>query len=157
MLCIFVTASFSQEDDSTNVLESKVKNVNNTIPTFDQPDSNFTQSGSLKLSWTIKDSVLQSDLILFELQQSRDADFDSMLVRYQGTDLATYLSGLAEGSYHYRVRTIIDSNTSDWSEPILVVVKHHSLQLAFLLFGIGAVVFLSTVFVVVRGVKEEVH
>jgi len=157
MLCIFVSSSFSQEDDSTNVQDSVVLNENKTIPTFDQPDSNFTQSGSLKLSWTIKDSVLQSDLIQFELQQSQDAVFDSILVRYQGTDLATYISGLAEGTYHYRVRTIIDNSTSDWSEPLLVVVKHHSLQLAFILFGIGAVVFLSTVFVVVRGVKEEVH
>lgn len=148
LLCILCMPLSAQDNDN---IQSRLLQ-----PVFENPDSSYTQSGSLKLSWTIKDSLLGSELILFELQQSQQKKFDSLLVRYKGSDLASYISGLAEGIYYYRVRSELDGQLSDWSEPIVVVVEHHSLQLAFLLFGLGAVVFLATVVVVVKGSKEEV-
>lgn len=151
ILCLQLITVISISAQESDSLESGLMQ-----PTFENPDSSFTQSGSFKLSWNIKDSVLANNLVLFELHQSHQSDFDSVIVLYQGSDLASYISGLAEGTYHYRVRSMLESDTSDWSDPITVVVKHHSLQLAFLLFGIGAIVFLSTVIVVVRGSKKEV-
>jgi len=125
------------------------------VPKFDLPDSNYSNSGSIKLSWGVADSSLSAYDYIFELQQSPDPGFDSLITRYTGPDLASYVSGLKNGVYHYRVRSILHEDTSSWSHPIVVTIEHHSLQLAFTLFGLGAIVFIATVVVVIRGVRGQ--
>jgi hypothetical protein len=66
---------------------------------------------------------------------------------YHGPDRASFISGLNNGTYYYRVK----SEDSDWSKTLVVEVKHHSLRLAMILFAVGGVVFLLTVAVVVEG------
>lgn len=146
VLLFGLSTAFAQEAGDTL--------YNSITPQFDLPDSNFTSSGSLKLIWLIPDSILSLKEHIFELQQSEDPEFRDVMTRYKGSDLATYISGLRSGNFYYRVRLVDDDLTSDWSKPIVVTVEHHSLRLAFILFGIGAVVFLSTVAVVVHGVKK---
>ena len=82
-----------------------------------------------------------------------DPAFSDPLVIYRGPDLATFLSGLPDGTFHYRIRAIGPEETAPgrWSSPVTLEVKHHSLRLAFLLFGLGAVVFLLTVGIVIQG------
>jgi hypothetical protein len=137
----------AQDDDSTLILIA--------IPVFDLPDSNYSSSGSIKISWHLPDSILSDTNYNFELQQSTVANFDSSIIRYSGPDLASYISGLKNNTYHYRVRFVSKNDTSVWSQPIVVSVEHHSLQLAFTLFGLGAIVFIATVFVVVRGARKS--
>jgi len=139
--------AYAQDDDSalTALL----------TPQFELPDSNYSSSGSIKLIWNLPDTLIDEDEYIFELQQSTDADFSQPLLRYTGPDLASYISGLKNNTYHYRVRSILGSDTSSWSKVVVVSVEHHSLHLAFILFGLGAFVFLATVVVVVRGARQE--
>jgi len=88
----------------------------------------------------------------FQLQWATHDDFSDADDYYRGPDLATYISGLANGNYYFRLREVrAGSGRSDWSVPVKVVVEHHSLNLAFTLFGIGGLVFALTLLVVLRG------
>lgn len=122
------------------------------IPIFINNPIEQTESGHVKLSWKVPTSSSSATPWVFELQKSNDPNFSSSIQLYRGPDLATFLSGLPNGNYYYRVRTSITGVAhSDWSSTILVKVKHHSLSLALWLFGIGATVFLITVGIVVQG------
>ena len=87
---------------------------------------------------------------LFELQQAASADFTHARLIYQGPDKASFVSGLEDGTYYFRVRAPGEA----WSDPLTVHVQHQSLKLAFTLFGLGGIVFLLTVFVVVNGARR---
>ena len=100
-----------------------------------------SNSGHIKLEW---DSEGPSD---FVLQQDITNDFTNPKTIYQGPDRASFVSGLPNGNYYYRVR----SDSGKWSETLLVTVQHQSLRLAFMLAGLGAIVFMMTVFVVIKG------
>lgn len=123
------------------------------IPLFTNNPIEQTESGHVKLSWKVPTfSSSATHPWVFELQKSNDPNFSTSVQLYQGPDLATFLSGLPNGNYYYRVRTSITGVAhSDWSSTILVKVEHHSLSLALWLFGIGATVFLLTVGIVVQG------
>lgn len=123
------------------------------IPVFENNSTEQTESGYIKLSWKLGGQQTGGDPIVFELQQAAHQDFNQTTLVYKGPDYATFQSGLSDGDYFYRVRTARTDGTplSDWSTPVLLRVKHHSLQLAFLLFGIGATVFLITVGIVLQG------
>lgn len=122
------------------------------IPTFVNNPIEQTTSGYVKLSWKVPTVLSSTSTWVFELQKSNDPNFNSPIQLYQGTDGATFLSGLPDGNYYYRVRTSIAGVAhSDWSSTISVQVKHHSLSLALWLFGLGATVFLVTVGIVVQG------
>ena len=121
-------------------------------PTFDNDSSNYSSSGSIKLSWHSQAPDRDTAIASFELERATNREFTDALMDYRGPDLATYISGLSEGLYYFRVREVRNGvELSGWSSPVMVEVEHHSLDLAFTLFGIGGVVFALTVFVVVRG------
>jgi len=73
---------------------------------------------------------------------------------YQGPDRATLISGQPDGTRIYRVREIGAAGPSAWSEPVSVTVAHHPLSRALTFFGIGAVVFLATLTLIVRGARR---
>ena len=100
--------------------------------------------GHIKLQWKAENNTT------FELQQATTANFSNAATIYQGPDQASFISGLKDGDYFYRVRAV----GRTWSKPLLIKVEHQSLTLAFTLFGVGAVVFLLTVLVVVKGVRQ---
>ncbi len=110
-------------------------------------DTISVQAGHVRLEWhTSSDTI-------FELQQAADASFAGARVIYRGPDRASFISGLEDGTYVYRVR----ATDGEWSDPLTIIVKHQSIRLAKLLFGIGAVVFLLTVAVVVHGTWQTKH
>jgi hypothetical protein len=123
-------------------------------PQFENSPENLTESGYIKLSWEWMPGDGNSNSYEFELQQALDAQFLTSKPIYQGQDFASFLSGLKNGDYYYRVRVKEDGPWSEWSDPVMVEVKHHSLSLAFTLFGLGALVFLLTVGIVVQGNRE---
>lgn len=121
-------------------------------PVIENDAANFTNSGSIKLQWHSRQQHRDSLNVVFELQRATLADFADAKTYYRGPDLATYISGLANGTYYYRLREVNEDRIiSHWSSPVSVQVEHHSLSLAFTLFGIGALVFVLTLIVVVRG------
>lgn len=129
------------------------------VPLFDNRPTERTASGYLKLSWKPGAPATETAPCEFELQQAFRQDFVQTNLVYKGKDYATFLSGLPDGQFYYRVRAVTPDGAqhSDWSAPVLVRVAHHSLRLAFLLFGIGAVVFLITVGIVIQGVRSSAH
>lgn len=124
-------------------------------PQFNESGELVTHSGYQKLTWYWEPASEIGTLPDYELEQSTDPDFGEAAIIYQGKDLATFLSGLENGTYYYRVRVSGQTGAeSPWSEPLQIRVEHHSLQLAFFLFGLGALVFLLTVAIVVHGNRQ---
>ncbi|MCB0837368.1 MAG: hypothetical protein KDD99_11940 [Bacteroidetes bacterium] len=125
-------------------------------PFFDNAAEITTRSGYQRLSWGVDGMAQMSEPPKFELQQSLSPQFASSAHIYSGADRATFLSGLKDGDYYYRVRVIDPQNNTmgPWSESISIKVRHHSLTLAFTLFAIGAVILLFTVLIVVKGVRN---
>jgi hypothetical protein len=128
-------------------------------PVFENKPTELSESGYIKLSWKLNGADAPANNFTFELQRSAHQDFEQSIPIYQGPDYASFISGLPDGDYYYRARVIAKdgTQTSDWSAPVLVQVKHHSLSLALLLCGIGAAVFLITVGIVVQGVRTSAH
>ena len=76
----------------------------------------------------------------FELERARDPDFTHAVLVYRGRARSTFVSGLRDGTYHFRVR----AHGSAWSAPIRLHVAHHPMHLALACFTAGAAVFLAT-------------
>jgi hypothetical protein len=123
------------------------------VPVFNLPADNTSEAGHIKLVWDIAGT--QPEAFIYELQHASDSSFLHPESAYEGPDKATFISGLPDGQYYYRVRAKVDGEVSDWSAPIAVQVQHHSLALALSLAGVGVVVFLMTVGVVVVGVRKS--
>ncbi len=124
-------------------------------PEFTVSQTIVSDSGHTRLAWSIPQELLLTQTPEFELQQSNASDFSNFIVCYKGPDTASFISGLPNGMYHFRVRShFSDDQISGWSKPIVVQVKHHSLQLAYFLFAIGFFVFAATVYVIVSGTRN---
>ncbi len=119
------------------------------------PAQNLSNSGHHRLVWRPEDESISGGTLTFEVQQARDPNFETAKTIYIGPDMASFISGLKDGDYYYRVRTRAEDTMSAWSEPVHVQVAHQSLQLAFTLFGLGAVVFLATLILVVHGTRNS--
>lgn len=88
----------------------------------------------------------------FELEMAESPDFSDAITRYEGPDRASFISGLNEGEYAFRVRAIDSKGeTSDWSKPLYLTIEYDSLAKALWLFGIGGIVSAATVALVVGG------
>ncbi|GAA5482154.1 fibronectin type III domain-containing protein [Haloferula sargassicola] len=105
-----------------------------------------SNDGTIDLRWSEKAGSE------FELQQAREADFSRPHLRYRGTDHETVLTGLAEGTYHFRVRETPDG---EWSEPLVFEVEYMNRGPLFLLLGTGAFVALSTIVAILHGYSQN--
>lgn len=124
-------------------------------PSFNEPLREESHSGHIKIIW--EDSGVNPDGVDFQLQQSQDPTFATSKTLYQGDDLGTFLSGLPNGEYYFRLRKVDERSAeplSGWSAPLWLTVEHHPLSLALWLFVLGAVVFALTVFVLLKGVRD---
>jgi hypothetical protein len=110
-----------------------------------------SQAGSATVSWAAPEGA---GTPLFQVEVATSSAFDSAHTIYQGKHTQTVTSGLRDGSVYYRARYQNGDGFSEWSPPAKFVVEHPSLGMAFLLFAIGALVFVSTAFVIVRGARE---
>jgi len=108
-----------------------------------ESDSEVSSAGYYQLHWA------NQHIGSFILEESKKPDFTDAITLYQGPDTATLVSGRKNGTYYYRVRGA-DAN-KDWSNSVEVKVVHHSLSRAFLFFSLGAIVFLATLTMVIRG------
>ncbi|PTN12866.1 hypothetical protein C8R11_102142 [Nitrosomonas aestuarii] len=104
-----------------------------------------SDAGYVLLNWN------NQKRIPVELQQGSKHTFEQATTLYRGSNSSLMLSGLPNGTYYYRIR----SQTGTWSDKITLNVTHHSLIKAWLLFVIGAFVFFSIVWVIIRGAADE--
>ncbi|UXP31698.1 hypothetical protein N6H18_15215 [Reichenbachiella agarivorans] len=110
---------------------------------FDVDDLHqYANSGYIQLQWNADNGASE-----YWLEQSQDSLFMSSQLIYQGPDQASFVSGLEDGHYYYRVKTA----GSSWSNVLSLTVKHQSLQLALSLAGVGMLVFGLTTVVIIKG------
>lgn len=114
----------------------------NVPPVLKMTNQKLSKAGHAKLRWEVS---RQGEAV--EVQQASDEHFLTARTIYRGHDQATFISGLDDGTYYYRVRHVGGA----WSNSVLLTVKHHSLRIALVFFTLGAVVFALTVFIVVKG------
>lgn len=95
---------------------------------------------------------LDERAFIFDVQESTSKDFTEFKTRYSGKDSATYISGLNEGSYYYRVlaRRVEDGLVAQ-SNPVHMKVDYVSMTVVWRLVALGVLVFAATIWVVARG------
>lgn len=108
-------------------------------------DTSVATAGYYQLIWYGKSEV-------FQLQESTTSDFKLFKVIYKGKDLARTISGKSDGDYFYR---LVDEQSSQISNTVKVEVSHHSLEHAILFFIAGAIVFISILFLILKGNRLE--
>lgn len=118
------------------------------LPLVLTPSTVVSTDGTLDLSW----SGGAADAASFELEEVMEGGDGVPNLLDAGPHRASARSGLADGTYTYRVRAVVaGGGPGPWSDPITVTVQHHALGLAFAFFGVGAFVFLATVALIVIG------
>lgn len=86
------------------------------------------------------------------LEQSDSPDFATVVERYAGRDTGSVLTGLPEGTHHYRVRAVHpDGRVGPWSNPVHVEVTFMDRGRLFLLLGLGGIVVLATAGAIIGG------
>jgi hypothetical protein len=115
-------------------------------------DNAVATAGYYRLSWRpVSDHIAG---LQYELQEARDGAFRQAVTLYRGPDRATVLSGRDDGLRYYRIRTLRDNlEAGAWSTALAVETRHHPLGRALSFLFLGAVVFLSTLILVLRGAR----
>ena len=120
-----------------------------------QSDSILATAGYYRLSWKGEgeENEATSDFIL---EEASNPAFSQAITLYSGPDTATLISGRSNGIYYYRIRSNQAPETLDqWSNVVKVEVAHHSLFRAFMFFGLGSIVFATTLVMVIVGNKSS--
>ncbi len=120
---------------------------------FTSPSNSLSENneGIVSLAWQ---AVEEESGLQFELQQSADPGFasGSEKIRYHGPDTASVLTGFAEGTYHFRIRAITESQPPGaWSEPVAVTISYMARNQVILLLGVGVTVFIATLAALLSG------
>ena len=93
-------------------------------------DTPEAKAGYFVLSW-------DQEAPGYLLQQAPDERFAEYREWEIGPDAAFTVSGLAEGDYYYRIQPL----DGEWSNTVVVNVRHHSLARAWTFFFIGLTLF----------------
>ncbi|MET0050206.1 MAG: hypothetical protein ABW095_03880 [Candidatus Thiodiazotropha sp.] len=110
----------------------------------------LSNDGKASLSWSLEGDAEA------QIEQDIDPGFTEPRNLYQGSDLASVITGLPDGAYHYRGRLLYpDGSASAWSEPVTLEVHHHSLLRAGFFFSVGALVFLATTALILIGNRRQ--
>ena len=116
-----------------------------------QSDTDTATAGYFRLVWQSS-----APAPIYQLEESTDPAFSDPDILYRGPDTARTISGRSNGTYYYRARTVTGSNlTGNWSRPVKVTVAHHSLMKAGGFFAVGALVFLSTLGLIINGHRRH--
>lgn len=111
---------------------------------FIESSTDIATAGYFNLNWKVDAAGP------VQVQQATAADFSDAKTIYSGTDRATVISGLGNGEYYYRIES-----ADNVSPGIKVQVAHHALSRAFVFFGLGAVIFIITLSVLIRGARTD--
>ena len=115
-------------------------------------DSEVATAGYYQLKWESDNAAVELPAgFPVELEESTDVTFGDAKLLYAGSDPATVISGRSDGTWFYRARLRDGEVASPWSDSVTVTVAHHPLSRALSFFALGIVVFLATVWLIVRG------
>jgi len=119
-------------------------------------DNAVATAGYYRLSWRLAGAAGKPTPD-FELQESTDPHFYPAVTLYRGPDLATVLSGRRNGLRYYRVRVIPGTGAAaSWSDILPVETRHHSMARALTFFSLGALVFVLTLFLILRPRAQDI-
>jgi len=98
-----------------------------------------TTDGHVQLEFEA--SPPEAEGVQFQLEESDSLAFEQPLLRYEGAEEGSFVSGLPAGMHHYRLRQRADQDATwgPWCDPVVVTIDPHSLRTAWLLFGGGGV------------------
>jgi len=122
-----------------------------------EEEAQTSKDGYLRLAWQPDTTLAEGRFWDYELQVDSLERFSQPKLVYAGSDLATFVSGLPNGTYFYRIRAKHPETGAEgpWSKVFVLTVDHHSLTLALSLAALGGVVFLVTMVVVLMGARKE--
>lgn len=110
-------------------------------------DTTDATAGYYRLSWT-------TDAPEVVIEERTPASGVARTI-YTGPDRATLISGQADGTRVYRAGALgADGRVTAWSVPVRVNVAHHPLGRALGFFALGAVVFVATLLLIIRGARR---
>lgn len=112
---------------------------------FTTPDQQIVDAGYIKLEWTNEAAVP------IRLEQARLADFSDAVAIYEGAGDTLFVSGLSDGDYFFRV---VDAKGAA-SSVLAATVQHQPLDRALMLLALGAATTLATVFVILKGARDD--
>lgn len=116
-----------------------------------QSNTELANAGYYQLKWHLP----SGRETVFEVQEAARSTFQDPQQVYRGRDLARVLSGRPDGEYYYRVRAVSDQGVpGPWSNSVHVRVDYLPLSRAFTFFGLGALVFVATLFVILEGTRR---
>jgi hypothetical protein len=101
-----------------------------------------SDTGYVQVEWQSDDAVA--------LEIASTPDFADPRTLYEGRNQSFFVSGLDEGVYHLRLR----GADGAVSAPLVVEVRHQSLDRALWLALLGAIVTLSVSAAILRGARE---
>ncbi|MCB0327471.1 MAG: hypothetical protein KDD52_07625 [Bdellovibrionales bacterium] len=116
----------------------------------------ISDSGYYRLQWELDEAKEGVQNLQYELQRKDLSKGDVFKTLYLGVEQASFVSGLLDGKYLFRVRSVQNQNKmGPWSSVFTLTVKNPSLVLAIGLFALGAMVFVATVVLVATGVRRS--
>jgi hypothetical protein len=111
--------------------------------------------GHVRIRWRYPGSAAVVKTLRFELQQATTPSFANARIRYVGPDRACFLSGLPEGTFHYRVRALAHNGPKGpWSKPRTVQVRYASMGLVAALMVLGLLLLVATVLLILHGHRK---
>ena len=113
-------------------------------PRWDHDARMSSKDGYAQLSWTVEDDSVHW---VYQLEEGRLPGFEDTILRHEGPQHSSFVSGLEDGTSYFRVRARHPDRPdgwSEWSQTLEIEVQHYSRSFALTLMGIGAVVFLAT-------------
>jgi len=114
-----------------------------------QSSTTLATAGYYQLTWSWPDAPDNTSYALIETTSANTLANGREI--YEGPDLASVISGKRNGTYQYIVRALsAGGKVLARSNPLKIVVSHHSLIRAWLVFGLGAVIFIATLLVILR-------
>ena len=123
--------------------KNKAQDVDVTLQIVEK----VAKQGIVKLRWTTNS---ENPDATFELYQSETDDFSNANLIYKGKERTTFISGLNDGTYLYKIRM----DQSYWSNQESIEIIHHNLTLALFLLCLGFIVFACTMVVVIQGHRK---
>jgi hypothetical protein len=111
-------------------------------PRFLGETTQVTDTGYYTLRWS---NPKQQPVTI---DRATSIDFHDSQPVFQGTETSTFVTGLGDGTYYFRLQ-------SETVQPdiLRLTVAHRSLTESLALFCVGAIVFLASALVILRGVR----
>jgi len=102
-----------------------------------------SDTGAFRIAWQGPDGAT------FRLVEQSPHGGEKTL--YEGSELASTVSGRGAGVYSYRVGVAQPGAVASWSAPCTVQVAPPSFALALSFFATGLLICAATIFVIIRG------